>query len=60
MPAISAAEATDAQAIRPRQRFLHPSNADCGRTREQSGFVVIGPRFESIRLMGEQSPANTR
>ena len=52
MPAIiSAAEVTDAQAIHPGYGFLS-ENADFAERVEKSGFVFIGPRSESIRLMG--------
>src|SRR6202167_4715502 len=52
MPAIiSAAEVTDAEAIHPGYGFLS-ENADFAERVEQSGFVFIGPRSESIRLMG--------
>jgi acetyl-CoA carboxylase biotin carboxylase subunit len=54
MPAIiSAAEVTDAQAIHPGYGFLS-ENADFAERVEQSGFVFIGPRPESIRQMGDK------
>jgi len=54
MPAIiSAAEVTDAQAIHPGYGFLS-ENADFAERVEQSGFVFIGPRAESIRMMGDK------
>lgn len=57
MPAIiSAAEVTDAQAIHPGYGFLS-ENADFAERIEQSGFVFIGPRAESIRLMGDKVSA---
>ncbi len=57
MPAIiSAAEVTDAQAIHPGYGFLS-ENADFAERVEQSGFVFIGPRPESIRLMGDKVSA---
>jgi len=57
MPAIiSAAEVTDAQAIHPGYGFLS-ENADFAERVEQSGFVFIGPRSESIRLMGDKVSA---
>ena len=57
MPAIiSAAEVTDAQAIHPGYGFLS-ENADFAERVEQSGFVFIGPRAESIRLMGDKVSA---
>ncbi|SNS22755.1 biotin carboxylase [Noviherbaspirillum humi] len=57
MPAIiSAAEVTDAEAIHPGYGFLS-ENADFGERVEKSGFVFIGPRPESIRLMGDKVSA---
>ncbi len=57
MPAIiSAAEVTDSQAIHPGYGFLS-ENADFAERVEQSGFVFIGPRPESIRLMGDKVSA---
>ncbi|MBC7414825.1 MAG: acetyl-CoA carboxylase biotin carboxylase subunit [Herminiimonas sp.] len=57
MPAIiSAAEVTDAQAIHPGYGFLS-ENADFAERVERSGFVFIGPRSESIRLMGDKVSA---
>ncbi|WP_137936857.1 acetyl-CoA carboxylase biotin carboxylase subunit [Chitinivorax sp. B] len=53
---ISAAEVTDAQAIHPGYGFLS-ENADFAERVEQSGFVFIGPRPESIRLMGDKVSA---
>ena len=53
---ISAAEVTDAQAIHPGYGFLS-ENADFGERVEQSGFVFIGPRPETIRLMGDKVSA---
>ncbi|MEO9121969.1 MAG: acetyl-CoA carboxylase biotin carboxylase subunit [Burkholderiaceae bacterium] len=54
MPAlISAAEVTDAEAIHPGYGFL-AENADFAERVEKSGFVFIGPRSESIRLMGDK------
>lgn len=57
MPAIiSAAEVTDSQAIHPGYGFLS-ENADFAERVEQSGFVFIGPRPESIRMMGDKVSA---
>ena len=57
MPAIiSAAEVTDAQAIHPGYGFLS-ENADFAERVEKSGFVFIGPRSESIRVMGDKVSA---
>jgi acetyl-CoA carboxylase biotin carboxylase subunit len=57
MPAIiSAAEVTDAEAIHPGYGFLS-ENADFADRVEKSGFVFIGPRPESIRLMGDKVSA---
>ena len=57
MPAIiSAAEVTDAEAIHPGYGFLS-ENADFAERVEKSGFAFIGPRPESIRLMGDKVSA---
>ena len=53
---ISAAEVCDAQAIHPGYGFLS-ENADFAERVEQSGFVFIGPRPETIRLMGDKITA---
>ncbi len=53
---ISAAEVTDAQAIHPGYGFLS-ENADFAERVEQSGFVFIGPKAETIRLMGDKISA---
>lgn len=50
---ISAAEVTDSQAIHPGYGFLS-ENADFAERVEQSGFVFIGPKSETIRLMGDK------
>src|SRR3954467_9227710 len=53
---ISAAEVTDAEAIHPGYGFLS-ENADFAERVEQSGFIFIGPRPETIRLMGDKVSA---
>lgn len=53
---ISAAEITDAVAIHPGYGFLS-ENADFADIVEQSGFRFIGPRAETIRLMGDKVSA---
>jgi acetyl-CoA carboxylase biotin carboxylase subunit len=53
---ISAAEVTDAVAIHPGYGFL-AENADFAEIVEQSGFRFIGPRAETIRLMGDKVSA---
>lgn len=53
---ISAAEVTDAQAIHPGYGFLS-ENADFAERVEKSGFTFIGPRAETIRLMGDKVSA---
>ncbi|UCV28257.1 acetyl-CoA carboxylase biotin carboxylase subunit [Ferribacterium limneticum] len=53
---ISAAEVTDAQAIHPGYGFLS-ENADFAERVETSGFVFIGPKAETIRLMGDKVSA---
>ena len=53
---ISAAEITGASAIHPGYGFLS-ENADFAEQVERSGFIFIGPRAETIRLMGDKVSA---
>jgi acetyl-CoA carboxylase biotin carboxylase subunit len=53
---ISAAEVTDSEAIHPGYGFLS-ENADFAERVEKSGFVFIGPRPDSIRIMGDKVSA---
>jgi len=53
---ISAAEVTDSQAIHPGYGFLS-ENADFAERVEKSGFTFIGPKAETIRLMGDKVSA---
>ncbi|MDJ0892265.1 MAG: biotin carboxylase N-terminal domain-containing protein, partial [Gammaproteobacteria bacterium] len=53
---VSAAEVTDAVGIHPGYGFLS-ENADFAERVEQSGFVFIGPRPDTIRLMGDKVSA---
>ena len=53
---ISAAEVTGADAIHPGYGFLS-ENADFAERVESSGFTFIGPKAETIRLMGDKISA---
>ena len=53
---ISAAEVTDAVAIHPGYGFLS-ENADFAEQVEKSGFIFIGPRPDTIRVMGDKVSA---
>ncbi|WP_286917180.1 acetyl-CoA carboxylase biotin carboxylase subunit [Pseudomonas sp. UBA6276] len=53
---IAAAEVTDAQAIHPGYGFLS-ENADFAERVEESGFIFIGPKADTIRLMGDKVSA---
>ncbi|EKT0592653.1 acetyl-CoA carboxylase biotin carboxylase subunit [Morganella morganii] len=53
---ISAAEISGAQAIHPGYGFLS-ENADFAEQVERSGFTFIGPKAETIRLMGDKVSA---
>jgi len=53
---IAAAEVTDATAIHPGYGFLS-ENADFAERVEKSGFIFIGPKAESIRMMGDKVEA---
>jgi acetyl-CoA carboxylase biotin carboxylase subunit len=53
---ISAAEITDAVAIHPGYGFLS-ENADFAERVEQSGYIFVGPKPETIRLMGDKITA---
>ena len=57
MPAIiAAAEVTDSVGIHPGYGFLS-ENADFAERVEKSGFVYVGPKAETIRLMGDKVSA---
>ena len=53
---ISAAEISGAQAIHPGYGFLS-ENADFAEQVERSGFTFIGPKADTIRLMGDKVSA---
>jgi len=53
---ISAAEITGAVAIHPGYGFLS-ENADFAEMVERSGFIFVGPKAETIRLMGDKVSA---
>ncbi len=53
---ISAAEVTDTVAIHPGYGFLS-ENADFAERVESSGFIFVGPRPDTIRLMGDKVSA---
>ncbi len=53
---ISAAQVTDAEGIHPGYGFLS-ENADFAECVEKSGYVFIGPRPETIRVMGDKLSA---
>ncbi|MES9817658.1 MAG: acetyl-CoA carboxylase biotin carboxylase subunit [Candidatus Thiodiazotropha sp.] len=53
---ISAAEVTDSVAIHPGYGFLS-ENADFAERVENSGFIFIGPKADTIRIMGDKVAA---
>ena len=53
---IAAAEVVDAVAIHPGYGFL-AEDADFAERLEKSGFIFIGPRAETLRLMGDKLSA---
>jgi acetyl-CoA carboxylase biotin carboxylase subunit len=53
---ISAAEVTETNAIHPGYGFL-AENADFADQVEKSGFIFVGPKADTIRLMGDKVSA---
>ena len=53
---MAACEITNADAVHPGYGFLS-ENADFSERVESSGFIFIGPRAETIRLMGDKVSA---
>lgn len=53
---ISAAEVTDSEAIHPGYGFLS-ENADFADRVEESGFIFVGPKGDTIRMMGDKVQA---
>ena len=53
---ISSAEVTDATAIHPGYGFL-AENSDFAERVQESGFIFVGPKPDTIRLMGDKVSA---